>query len=104
MTQMVVNGRPYDVEENLSILQALRSVNIEVPTLCHDERLKPAGACRLCVVEVEGWSHPAISCHILLTDGMVIQTETEALRAAKPKPVELGDPKDLKGSANNKPD
>jgi formate dehydrogenase major subunit len=83
MTQMVVNGRPYDVEENLSILQALRSVNIEVPTLCHDERLKPAGACRLCVVEVEGWSHPAISCHTQLIDGMVIQTETEALRAER---------------------
>ena len=83
MTQMVVNGRPYDAEENLSILQALRSVNIEVPTLCHDERLKPAGACRLCVVEVEGWSHPAISCHTPLTDGMVIRTETDALRAER---------------------
>jgi formate dehydrogenase major subunit len=83
MTQMVVNGRPYDAEEDLSILQALRSVNIEVPTLCHDERLKPAGACRLCVVEVEGWSHPAISCHTPLIDGMVIRTETEALRAER---------------------
>ena len=83
MTQMVVNGRPYDAEEDLSILQALRSVNIEVPTLCHDERLKPAGACRLCVVEVEGWSHPAISCHTPLLDGMVIRTETEALRAER---------------------
>jgi formate dehydrogenase major subunit len=80
---MVVNGRPYDAEEDLSILQALRSVNIEVPTLCHDERLKPAGACRLCVVEVEGWSHPAISCHTPLIDGMVIRTETEALRAER---------------------
>jgi formate dehydrogenase major subunit len=45
--------------------------------------LKPAGACRLCVVEVEGWSHPAISCHTALTDGMAIKTETAKLRAER---------------------
>jgi len=83
MLHATINGKSYEFRENGTILEATRSLGIEVPTLCHDERLKPAGACRLCVVEVEGWSHPAISCHTQLIDGMVIQTETEALRAER---------------------
>ena len=83
MLHATINGKSYEFRETGSILEATRSLGIEVPTLCHDERLKPAGACRLCVVEVEGWSHPAISCHTPLTDGMVIRTETDALRAER---------------------
>ena len=83
MLHASINGKSYEFRETGSILEATRSLGIEVPTLCHDERLKPAGACRLCVVEVEGWSHPAISCHTPLTDGMVIRTETDALRAER---------------------
>jgi formate dehydrogenase major subunit len=83
MLHATINGKSYEFRETGSILEATRSLGIEVPTLCHDERLKPAGACRLCVVEVEGWSHPAISCHTPLTDGMVIRTETNALRAER---------------------
>jgi len=80
MATIVVNGQKYDVRENLSILHALRALGIEVPTLCHDERLKPTGVCRLCVVEIKGWSHPAIACHTSISDGMEIDTETEKLR------------------------
>ncbi len=83
MLHATINGKSYEFRETVSILEATRSLGIEVPTICHDERLKPAGACRLCVVEVEGWSHPAISCHTPLTDGMVIRTETDALRAER---------------------
>ena len=83
MLHATINGKSYEFRETVSILEATRSLGIEVPTLCHDERLKPAGACRLCVVEVEGWSHPAISCHTQLSDGMVIRTETDPLRAER---------------------
>ena len=83
MLHATINGKSYEFRETVSILEATRSLGIEVPTLCHDERLKPAGACRLCVVEVEGWSHPAISCHTPLSDGMVIRTETDPLRAER---------------------
>ena len=83
MLHATINRKSYAFRETGSILEAARSLGIEVPTLCHDERLKPAGACRLCVVEVEGWPHPAISCHTPLSDGMVIRTETDALRAER---------------------
>ena len=81
MLHATINGKSYEFRETGSILEATRPLDIEVPTRCHDERLKPAGACRLCVVEVEGWSHSAISCHTPLTDGMVIKTETAKLRS-----------------------
>lgn len=83
MLRATVNGKPREFRDNSTILEALRSRGIEVPTLCHDERLKPQGACRLCVVSVKGWPHPATSCHTLLTDGMVIETETPELRAER---------------------
>jgi formate dehydrogenase major subunit len=80
MANIVVNGQQHEVRENLSILHALRALGVEVPTLCHDERLTPSGACRLCVVEVKGWSHPTIACHTSISEGMEIETETEELR------------------------
>jgi formate dehydrogenase major subunit len=63
----------------MSILDAARSAGIDIPTLCHDPRLKPIGGCRLCLVQVEGWPHPVTSCNSSLADGMTILTHTPAL-------------------------
>ena len=65
--------------EGISILDALRSIRVEVPTLCHDERLRPYGACRLCVVQVKGLPRPATACNTDLVDDMDIETSTEEL-------------------------
>lgn len=51
----------------------------EVPTLCYDERLEAFGACRLCVVEVDGIRNPVASCTTKATAGMVVRTRTDAL-------------------------
>jgi formate dehydrogenase major subunit len=78
-----VNGKDHVFTDGSTILEALRSLGIEVPTLCHDDRLKPVGACRLCVVSVKGQPHPIVSCHMPITEGMEIETETSALRAER---------------------
>jgi len=62
MLQANINGKSREFGEGISILDALGAMGIEVPTLCHDRRLKPIGGCRLCVVNVQGWSHPATAC------------------------------------------
>ena len=80
MLHATVNGCSHDFPAGCTILEALRSVGIDIPTLCHDDRLKPSGACRLCIVAIKGWPHPAISCHTPLTDGMEIETDTDAIR------------------------
>jgi formate dehydrogenase major subunit len=79
MLRATVNGKAYEFRDNCTILEALRPLGIEVPTLCHDQRLKAAGACRLCVVEVKGWAHPVISCHTPLSEGMEIETQSAEL-------------------------
>jgi formate dehydrogenase major subunit len=79
MIKAIINGQPKEFTAGISVLAALRSVGIEVPTLCHDERLKPIGSCRLCLVQVEGRPRPITACDNQLVDGMVMSTHTAAL-------------------------
>lgn len=79
MGKAVINNHPYQFEEAVSILGAARTLGVDIPTLCHDERLKPIGSCRMCLIKVEGKPHPMTACNTSLTDGMVISTNTPAL-------------------------
>ncbi|HSE17052.1 MAG TPA: formate dehydrogenase subunit alpha [Pyrinomonadaceae bacterium] len=74
-----INGRVHEFAKEVSILEACHSIGIEIPTLCHDERLKPVGACRLCLVEIEGRSRPVPACFTTLEDGMVVFTHSPVL-------------------------
>lgn len=74
MFRVAVNGREHDLPEGLSILQGLQRLGVSVPALCHDDRLAPAGACRLCVVKVEGFSRPVAACTTPLGEGLKIET------------------------------
>ncbi|MFO1464381.1 MAG: formate dehydrogenase subunit alpha [bacterium] len=79
MPRVSINGRPLEFETGLSILQALRRQGIELPTLCHDERLKPYGGCRLCIVQVAGHEKPLTACNTPLEAGMEIETHSPEL-------------------------
>jgi len=79
LTKAVINGKVHEFEPGVSILKACRGIGVDIPRLCHDERLKPIGSCRMCLVEIAGKPHPVTACNTLLTDGMVISTHTRAL-------------------------
>jgi len=79
MINVNINGADYQFTDNLSVLHACRSAGIEIPTLCHDERLKPIGSCRMCLVEVEGKPRPVTACTTQIYEGMKISTHTSAL-------------------------
>jgi formate dehydrogenase major subunit len=79
MLRLTINGQSCEVREGATIMEALRTVGAEVPTLCHDERLLPSGACRLCVVEVKGWDRHATACNTPALDRMEIQTHSPAV-------------------------
>ena len=79
MITAVINGKAHQFEKPLSILEAAQTIRIDIPTLCHDERLKPIGACRLCLVEIDGKSRPVPACSSPLEDGMVISTHSPML-------------------------
>ena len=79
MLRVTINGRPHTAPAGVTILRALQTAGVEMPTLCHDPRLTPYGGCRLCVVRVEGQPRPVTSCNTPLADGMVIATHTKEL-------------------------
>src|ERR1051326_3323947 len=83
MFRLTINGRPCEVREDTTIMEALRQLGEDVPALCHDERLQPSGACRLCVVEVKGWNRHATACSTPVLDGMEIQTHSPSVEDAR---------------------
>jgi predicted molibdopterin-dependent oxidoreductase YjgC len=86
---LTIDGRPVSVREGASLLDACRSVGIEVPTLCYLETLEPANACRLCVVEVEGARVLAPSCSRAAEAGMVVHTQSERARLSRRLVLEM---------------
>jgi formate dehydrogenase major subunit len=83
LLQITINGQWHQFHEALSILQALRSLQLEIPAICYDERMKPFGGCRLCVVQVNGSAHPVIACDTKISDGMTIETHTAELEECR---------------------
>ena len=74
-----INGEQYSAQEGESILSVARQHNIPIPTLCHLEGLSTVGACRLCVVQIEGIPKLLPACTTKVEEGMVIQTSNEKL-------------------------
>ena len=89
MINLTINGKKISVEEGTTILEAALQNGINIPHLCYDRRLRPYGACRLCVVEAEGQGKLLASCSTPATEGMVISTETPKLRKARQTVLEL---------------
>ena len=71
---VVIDGNEIDVQPGETILHAARRAGIEIPTLCHDDRLSPAAACRLCLVEVEGSRLMQPACAVPTQPNMVVRT------------------------------
>ncbi len=89
MTCIHVNGRPVEAQPGETLLTVLRRAGIRVPTLCHIDGLPPSGACRMCVVEVEGQRGLVPSCAAPAQDGMKVHTHTQRVAQARRTIVEL---------------
>ena len=57
MVKLIIDGREVNVPENTTILEAAASVGIKIPTLCYLKNLNEIGACRICMVEIEGYEN-----------------------------------------------
>jgi formate dehydrogenase alpha subunit len=84
-----IDGNQYAAPLGSTILEVARANGIYIPTLCFDERMEPYGACRMCLVEVEGARGLLPACTAEATDGMVVQTATEDLERIRKTLVEL---------------
>jgi predicted molibdopterin-dependent oxidoreductase YjgC len=90
MVDITIDGRPCSVPAGTTILEAAKSLGIEIPNFCYDRDLVTAGACRICVVEVEQIkkNFPA-ACAQPVGPGMVIHTNSPAVREARRTILEL---------------
>lgn len=86
---ITVNGKEVQAQRGETLLEVLRRNGIDIPTLCHMEGLSPTGACRLCVVELEGSERLLPACAQRAEAGMKIQTHSPAVLKARRSTVEL---------------
>ncbi len=79
MYRLTIDGRPIEVEEGTTILEACEQLGIDIPTLCYLEHLKPEGSCRMCVVQIKGAKGLQISCATPCGEGMEITTMNDEI-------------------------
>ncbi len=89
MITLEVDGLKVEAREGESILGAARRHGARIPTLCHMPNLAPSGACRLCLVEVEGMPNLVTSCSYPVANGMKVRTRTPRILNARRTIVEL---------------
>ncbi len=77
--EVELNGQTYAAREGETVLDVANRVGIVIPTLCHDPRLEPVGACRVCLVEVEGQRRMQPGCAWRVTPGMQVTTESDRI-------------------------
>ena len=86
---VTINGSQLRGSEGMTILEVAQENGIDIPTLCYKTELKPIGACRICVVEVEGSRTLVGSCHTPIAQGMVIHTHSPKVLETRKTIVEL---------------
>lgn len=88
MINFNINGRNEEFSEEITVLEASRQLGIKIPTLCHNDFLKPYGGCRLCLVEVANEKTPdnarlLPACCTKIAKGLVVRTETERVKKSR---------------------
>jgi formate dehydrogenase major subunit len=83
MVRATINGNTRDFSDGITVLEAAKQCGAEIPTLCNDDRLTPVGACRLCLVDVEGSVRTNVACATKVWDGMSVTTHSDELEAAR---------------------
>ncbi len=89
MINLKIDDKEISVPEGVTILEAARQANIDIPTLCYLKEINQIGDCRMCIVEVEGRKGFATSCIQKVEEGMVVHTHTPAVMEARRMVLDL---------------
>ena len=89
MVPVTIDGRKLDVPSGTTIIDACKTLGIDIPTLCYLETLTPVNACRVCVVEVEGARVLAPACSRKVESGMVVKTRSPRVDLSRKLVLEL---------------
>ena len=88
---IVIDGKKVQIDKGNTLMQAAKKLGIHIPALCYHEKVKPHGACRLCIVEVErkGKSKIVASCAFPAEEGLIVHTESPKVEQIRKNLVEL---------------
>ncbi len=90
LIQLTIDGREIEAVEGEMLVDAAKFGDVEIPYFCYEPKLgNPVGACRMCLVEIEGIPKLQTSCSTPVRDGMVVHTQSERVRAAQNAVVEF---------------
>jgi len=89
IVKLTIDGEEVEARKGMTVLRAAEEAGLFIPTLCSDADLTPFGACRLCVVEIEGTRGLPTACTTPVAEGMVVRTETPAVERERRLAVEL---------------
>ena len=84
---ITINDKKCLFKDGETILMVAERNNIHIPVLCYIKDIAETGACRICLVEVEGVPQPVASCSAFATDGMVVYTDTDEVKKHRLKVV-----------------
>jgi NADH-quinone oxidoreductase subunit G len=90
MVTLTIDGREVSAPENSMLVDGAKFGDVEIPVFCYEPKLgQPVGACRMCLVEIEGIPKLQTACSTAVKDGMVVHTQTERVREAQQAVVEF---------------
>jgi iron-only hydrogenase group A len=89
MLSLTIDQQTVEVEESATILEAARKIGVHIPTLCYLKEINVIGACRICMVDVQGARTLAAACVTPVSDGMVVRTHTPEVIEARRTVLEL---------------
>ena len=89
MVNITIDNKSVQVPEGTTILNAALQVGIRIPTLCYFKELNDIGACRVCVVEIDGSEKLSAACNTAVDEGMIIHTNSPRVRRARKTNVQL---------------
>ncbi len=88
--KVIIDGKEVEAKEGQTVLEVIREHRLGfIPTLCHSPKLKPIGACSLCVVEIEGMKGLPLACTTVVRDGMKVTAHNERLENIRQTAIDL---------------
>jgi len=89
LVTLTINGREVQVPKGTLVVEAAKQVGIEIPVFCYHPKLKPVGACRMCLVEIEKMPRLQTACTSPVAEGMVVTTTSDQVIQAQTGVIEL---------------
>jgi len=89
LVKLQIDGTMVEAPAGMNLIDAAELAGIHIPNLCYLKGMKGIGACRLCLIEVEGLKAPVIACNTKVRDGMVIHTKNDKLNEVRKFVIDL---------------